>query len=461
MSNEIIVGLDIGTTKIACFIGQRDEQSGKVRILGYGKVDSSNSVEYGVVKNVRDTAISIGKAVKIASDQASVNVEEVYVGIAGQHIKSRQNQGSIIIPASHTYITEEDIERMKQDQYKILLNPGEEIIHVFPQSFIVDNDILGSDINPVGVTGHQLQAIFHIVTGNTANLDNIRESVHLAGLRIKDVVLEPIASAYATLDESDKAAGVALVDIGGGTTDIAIFQEGIIRHTSVLPLDGNEITNDINDVCHILKHHAELLKTKYGSCLPDAVNENDIVAVPGFRTQAPREVGMRTLASIIKARTETILDQVDFEIKESGMDKQLIAGIVLTGGGAQMRHIKELTEFITSTDTRIGLPDEHLVKDTPKELIHPMYSTGIGLLLYGIEDSERNDGRHNSTDSVGMTNEMPAQAEAEPVAPPSATGESPAAPSPKKPKGPRWNDKLRNYFDRIFVEPDIDPDKER
>ena len=385
-----IVGLDIGTTKIACFIGERAE-NGKIKIVGFGRTDSVG-VERGVVRNIRSTAESIRHAVADASEMAKCEVSEVYVGIAGQHIKSRSNKGSLMIPSDHRMIEEEDVRRLIDDQYHILLEPGEEIIHVFPQSYTVDNDILDTDISPVGVAGKCLMADFHIVTGNTSNLRNIRDAVEEAGLRIKDVVLEPVASAFAVLDDRDKGAGVALVDIGGGTTDIAIFQEGIIRHTSVLPLAGNVITNDIRENCKILKHQAESLKIKFGSCLPTSVNQDDIISIPGIRNQDPREISVRTLAGIIKSRMQLLLEQVGYEIQLSGFERQLIAGVVLTGGGAQLNNIKEFAELVIGIDTRLGIPDEHL--DTQgsigfEDLSHPMYATGIGLVIYGLEVEEQ------------------------------------------------------------------------
>ena len=355
MENEIIVGLDIGTTKIACFVGMRGE-SGKVKILGFGKTDSKG-VEHGVVKSVTETADSIRRAVAEAADQADVDIEEVYVGIAGQHIKSRPSHGSVMIPPDHRLIEQEDVDRLIAEQYNTLLEPGEEIIHIFPQQYIVDREPLSREIYPVGVPGKTLEANFHMVTANVQNLQYIKYAVQDAGLKIKDVVLEPVASAKAVLDDSDRDAGVAMVDIGGGTTDIAIFHDGIIRHTSVLPLAGNAITNDIREGCNILKKQAESLKVKFGSCLVQAVSENDVISIPGIRSQAPREIYVKTLAGIINARTKMILEQVDYEIKLSGFDKKLIAGVTLTGGGAQLKNIKELCELITTTDTSIGIPN--------------------------------------------------------------------------------------------------------
>ena len=388
MENEIIVGLDIGTTKIACFVGIRADD-GKVKILGFGKTESKG-VEHGVVKSVTETADSIRRAVSQAADQADVDIDEVWVGIAGQHIKSRPSHGSVMIPADHRLIEAQDVERLTTEQYNTMLEPGEEIIHVFPQQYIVDREPLSRDISPVGVVGKTLEADFHMVTANVQNLQYIKYAVQDAGLKIKGVVLEPVASAKAVLDDADRDAGVAMVDIGGGTTDIAIFHDGIIRHTSVLPLAGNAITNDIREGCNILKRQAETLKVKFGSCLAQAVSENDVISIPGIRSQAPREIYVKTLAGIIGARTKMILEQVAYEIDLSGYNRRLIAGVTLTGGGAQLGHIKELSELITATDTRIGVPNEHLSHDSVSfaELAHPMYATGIGLVLYGIEKSE-------------------------------------------------------------------------
>ena len=388
MEQEIIVGLDIGTTKIACFVGMRGE-SGKVKILGFGKTDSKG-VEHGVVRNIDETAESIRRAVSDAADQANVDIEEVWVGIAGQHIKSRPSQGSVLIPQEHRLIKQEDVDRLIAEQYNTALEPGEEIIHIFPQQLIVDREELSREVSPVGVAGKVLQANFHMVTANKQNLEYIKYAVTDAGLKIKGVVLEPVASAKAVLDDSDRDAGVAMVDIGGGTTDIAIFHDGIIRHTSVLPLAGNAITNDIREGCNIMKRQAESLKVKFGSCLVQAVSENDVISIPGIRSQAPREIYMKTLASIINARAKMIMEQVDYEIKLSGCQKKLIAGITLTGGGAQMKNIKDLCELVTATDTRIGIPTEHLEKDSVSyaELAHPMYATGIGLVICGLERTE-------------------------------------------------------------------------
>ena len=468
MSNKIIVGLDIGTTKIACFVGQRDEvASNKVSMLGYGKTESAGVVR-GVVMNIVTTADSIKRAVAMAADQADVDIKEVYVGIAGQHIKSYATQGSIMVPPDHKFIMQEDVDKLISDQHHMMLPPGEKIIHIFPQSYIVDGTLLNTEVNPVGVVGNQLKGNFHVVTANDTNITNIRDAVLRAGLKIQGVVLEPVASAYAALDERDREAGAALVDIGGGTTDIAIFQNGHICHTSVLPLAGNAITNDICEGCGIMRPQAETLKTRFGSCLPQEVSENDVVSVPGLRNQAPREIAMKTLAGIIKARTETILDQVNLEITQSDFGKHLIAGLVLTGGGAQLRNIKDLTAYITGIDTRIGLPNEHITGDLARELSHPMYATGIGLVLYGIMETEaaERQGVCEDPDETEAADpiEQPADPQPSPASTPNATKTSEPSEEksvPQHSKKDKWYTRLKNYLDKVINEPNADDvDKE-
>ena len=457
MANEIIVGLDIGTTKIACFVGMRGE-NGRVKILGFGKTESLG-VEHGVVKGITQTADSITRAVNEAADQAGVDIDEVWVGIAGQHIKSRPSQGSVMIPQDHVLIEKEDVERLIGDQYNTMLDPGEEIIHIFPQQYYVDREALSREIPPVGVAGKTLSADFHMVTGNVQNLQYIKLAVERAGLKIKGVVLEPVASSLAVLDDSDRDAGVAMVDIGGGTTDIAIFHDGIIRHTSVLPLAGNAITNDIREGCNILRRQAESLKVKFGSCLVQAVSENDVISIPGIRSQQPREIYVKTLAGIINARTKMIMEQVDYEIKLSGFGKKLIAGVVLTGGGAQLKNIKELCELITATDTRIGIPNEHLDPESISytDLMHPMYATGIGLVLYGLEQTENkhdaaSQEEENSTSDGKF--DIFADMDTAPASQASVADDSQEAEKPKKPVKPKKNfgDEVSNWLGKLFNE---------
>jgi len=387
---EIIVGLDIGTTKIAVIVGKRNEH-GKIEILGSGKTDSFG-VKRGVVYNIENTVQSIKAAVEEAEIKSGVNIEYVNVGIAGQHIRSLQHQGVIIRNTLDDEINQDDIDKLTDNMYKLVMNPGEEIIDVIPQEYIIDKE--QGIKQPIGMAGISLEANFHIITGQTTAAKNIYKCVKKAELEVVELILEPLASAEAVLSEEEKEAGVVLVDIGGGTTDIAIFQDGIIRHTAVIPFGGDIITEDVKEGCTIIKKHAEELKVKFGSALASENKEEEIVAIPGLRGRPPKEITLKNLASIIQARMEEIIEHVYFEIKNSGYEKKLIAGIVLTGGGAQLRHIAQLTEYITGMDTRIGYPNEHLANDVPEEMAIPMYSTGVGLVIIGLERFEKEKGNN-------------------------------------------------------------------
>jgi cell division protein FtsA len=381
MESEYIVGLDIGTTKIACIVGTRNE-FGKIDILGYGKTESIG-VKRGVVANIENTVQSIRKAVQMAEEKSKVEIKYVNVGIAGQHIKSHQHRGSIIRDDEDQEITMEEIDNLTQHMYKLSMAPGEEIIDVIPQDYIIDNE---SGIRePVGMLGNTLEANFHIIIGQTAAAKNIYKCIKKAGLEMVNLILEPIASAEAVLSEEEKEAGVVLVDIGGGTTDLAIFQDNIIRHSAVIPFGGDIVTEDVKEGCTIIKKHAEELKVKFGSALASENRDDEVVAIPGLRGRPPKEITLKNLASIIQARMEEIIEQVYFEIKNSGFEKKLIAGIVLTGGGSQLKHIDQLCEFTTGMATRIGYPNEHLANESADEMASPMYATGVGLVIEGIE----------------------------------------------------------------------------
>jgi cell division protein FtsA len=384
-TSEIIVGLDIGTTKIAVIVGRKNE-FGKIEILGYGKTPSIG-VKRGVVSNIDNTVQSIRDAVVEASQKSGVDIRYVNVGIAGQHIKSLQHRGNIMRPDNDTEISQEDIDSLVNSMYNLNMNPGEEIIEVIPQDFTVNGD--RGIREPKGMMGSSLEANFHIIVGQTAAAKNIYKCVKKAGLDVVDLILEPIASAEAVLSEEEKEAGVVLVDIGGGTSDIAIFHEGIIRHTAVIPLGGEIITEDVREGCSIIRKHAEELKVKFGSALANENREEEIVAIPGLRGRPPKEISIRNLANIIQARMEEIIEYIYYEIKNSGYEKKLLGGIVLTGGGAQLKHIAQLTEFKTGMDTRIGYPNEHLANEVPSEMASPMYATGIGLVIVGIERYEK------------------------------------------------------------------------
>lgn len=386
--SEIVVGLDIGTTKIACFVGRKNEH-GKIEILSMGKTESLG-VTRGVVSNIEKTVQSIKAAVEEAQNrvEGELTIGMVNVGIAGQHISSLQHRGIYTRSATQDEISQTDIDALIDDMYKLVMEPGEEIIHVLPQEYIIDNEQGIKD--PIGMSGVRLEANFHIITGRIAAAKNIQKCVNKAGLEVEETILEPLASAAAVLSDEEREAGVVLVDIGGGTTDMAIFHEGIIRHTAVIPFGGNIITEDIKEGCTIMKRQAEQLKVKFGSALASESQENEIVCIPGLRGRDPKEISIRNLSSIIQARMEEIIEHVYYEIKNSGYEKRLIGGIVVTGGGAELSNITQLFEYITGMDSRIGYPNEHLGKSVVEEAItSPMYATGVGLVLKGYETKAR------------------------------------------------------------------------
>ena len=386
-NTKIAVGLDIGTTKITVIVGQKNEH-GKIEILGMGKAPSTG-VMRGIVANIDKTTQSINKALEEAITSSGIQVKNVNVGIAGQHIKSLQHRGQLVRENLETEINDADINKLMQNMYKLVMVPGEEIIHVIPQEYIVDKQDNFPD--PRGMVGVQLEANFHIITGQTAAISNIKKCVNNASLAMTGLTLEPLASATSVLDHQELEAGVALVDIGGGTTDVAIFKDGIIRHTAVIPFGGNIITQDIKEGCSILENQAELLKIKFGSALASQNKENEIVSIPGLRGRDPKEISLKNLANIIQARVEEIIELVHHEIKNSGYEKKLITGIVLTGGGSQLKHIGQLVEFHTGIECRIGYPNEHIASSSPIDVSSPMYATGVGLVMKFLEEENSDE----------------------------------------------------------------------
>lgn len=398
--SNLVVGLDIGTTKIAVLVGKRNEHK-KLEVLGLGKSESIG-VSRGIVTHITPTVDAIKKAVETAEENSGVRVRDVVVGIAGQHIKSLQHRGVKMRNSYEDEIMQEDIDALIQDMHKLVMLPGERIIDVLPQEFTVDNE--QGIKNPIGMAGGRLEADFHIITGQMAAITNIHKCVEKAGLNVRGLLLEPLASAESVLSTEEKEAGVALVDIGGGTTDIAIFKEDVIRHTAVIPFGGNIITEDIKEGCSIIKKQAEQLKVKFGSALADQTAANEIVAIPGLRGREPKEISVTNLAHIIQARMEEIIEQVYYEIKSSGYERKLIAGIVVTGGGSQLKHIKQLFEYMTGMDTRIGYPTEHLASGAD-EVTSPLFSTGVGLALkaFTIQNRERKEEKNEEKNNEERT----------------------------------------------------------
>ena len=384
-SRNIVVGLDIGTTKISLMVGKMNEYK-KLEIVAQGKSESYG-VSRGIVANIDRTVESIKEAVNQASQHYNIN--EVYVGIAGQHIKSLQHRGEIVRDDVENEINISDMKKLKENMFKLITIPGEEVIHVIPQEYTVDGEDGIQD--PRGMAGIKLSANFHVITAQVGAVRNIIRCVEKAGLRTKELILEPFASALATLDEDELREGVALVDIGGGTTDVAIFLDKVIRHTAVIPFGGNVITKDIKTGLSILEKQAELLKVKFGSAVHSDDHDNVMVSIPGLRGREPKEISVKNLTEIISARMKEIIDLVYHQIKVSGYEDKLMTGIVLTGGGAQLRNLNQLVSFITGMEARVGNPNEHLGKESKDNVTSPMYSTGTGLVMKGFQGMPSNE----------------------------------------------------------------------
>src|SRR5512133_2419740 len=378
---QYVAAIDIGTTKIVAIVGKKNE-NGKIEILGLSKA-LSKGVKRGVVLNIEEIVSDIETTVEDVQKRSGILFTEVFVGIAGQHIKSMKNRGYITRENYEDEINKEEVFRLIEDMHKIHIDIGEEIIHVIPQNFIVDNET--GVKSPIGMCGRRLEANFHIVIGQVAAAKNIEKCIRKANLTVKDMILEPLASSDAVLTDDEKEAGVVLVDIGGGTTDVAVYYDNIIRHTAVIPFGGNVITKDIKEGCAILQRHAEQLKVQYGSALGDIAPEDKVVAIPGISGRQPKEISFKSLAYIIQSRMEEIIDAVNFEIQNSGYADKLAAGVVITGGGAMLKHLPQLMKFTTAMDVRIGVPNEHLAGKSKNEINQPMYATAVGLIMKGFE----------------------------------------------------------------------------
>lgn len=444
--DNIAVGLDIGTTKIVAMIGKKNEY-GKLEILGVGK-SKSLGVHRGVVNNITQTIQSIQQAVAEAENDSGYKINDVVVGIAGQHIRSIQHSDYVSRPKAEEVIGDADIDALIGQVHKLAMLPGEEIIHVLPQEFKIDGQAEIKE--PIGMYGGRLESSFHVVVGQAASIRNLGRCVKSAGLELSGLTLEPLASADAVLSQEEKEAGVALIDIGGGTTDLAIFKDGIIRHTAVIPFGGNVITEDIKEGCSIIEKQAELLKTRFGSAWPGENKDNEIVSIPGLRGREPKEISLKNLSKIIHARVVEIIEQVYAEVKLYGHEdpkKKLIAGIVLTGGGAQLQHIKQLVEYITGMDTRIGYPNEHLAGDSDEELSSPLYATAVGLVMNSIRNNTK-----SATPFVEMKKDEPLVVHTQVVIEEPAVEEEKETPKATQPtKSETTDDRIkRSFFDKYI-----------
>lgn len=383
--SRVIVGLDIGTTKVCAIVAAISlSEPHSMTVLGVGSVPA-DGLSRGVVTNIEKTVKSIERAVAEAEAQSGVKIREVVVGIAGDHIQSFQSRGVVTISNPDRQIRHEDIGRLLEDVRRIHLPSDRKILHVIAQEFIVDGQD-GFYEEPVGVSGVRLEATVHVINGLVTAVQNIYNCVERAGLRVHDIVLEPLASGYSVLDDKEKEAGVALVDIGGGTTDIAVFEEKTIRHTAVVGIAGSKVTDDIRKGLQILGDQAERLKREYGCAVVSHIVRDEIIQLPGLAGRKPRQIPRSLLARIIQPRMEEILEFAYNEIKRSGFARNLGAGVVLTGGGSMINSTRELAEAIFDMDVKIGMPMS-FGAGLVKEIESPVYATAVGLVLYAFKNN--------------------------------------------------------------------------
>jgi cell division protein FtsA len=383
MENEIIVGLDLGTTKVCAAVAARDD-GGRVKILGIGRA-ASEGLTRGVVTNIDKTVRSIQTAILEAESVSGVKIQSVVVGIAGEHIQSFQSRGVIAISRPENEVTQQDVDRLITDTKRIALPADRQIIHVIPQEFIIDGQDGVQD--PVGMSCVRLEANVHIITGLVTAAQNVQKCVERAGLHIQDMVLEPLASSYAVLDDEEKEVGIALLDIGGGTTDLAVFEDRTIRHTAVIPIAGNQVTNDVRKGLGILTDQAEKLKCQHGFAYVQSVMDDDPIILPGIGGRAPMEIDKKLLAQVIQPRMEEILELAAMEIKRSGYSKHLSAGVVLTGGGSLIKGTAEIAREVLGMPVKIGIPSGFSA-GLVREISNPIYATAVGLVLYAMKNKD-------------------------------------------------------------------------
>ncbi|MFO7868809.1 MAG: cell division protein FtsA [Bacteroidales bacterium] len=376
--NNSFSAIDIGTTKIVAISGYTNEK-GELTVLGKGYAPSMG-ISRGEIINLQHSISAINQAVNKAKQEAGFFNPKVVVGIAGKHIHSTQNRWFINRKDADSPITQDEIEVLRTDNRHVNIEPDEEIIHTIPQTFRIDNE--HEVIDPIGMTGRRIEANFHIVIGKANAIRFIKNAIQRAGLEIKDFMLEPLASGKATLTEDEKDLGVAIVDIGGGTTDIAIYHQNIVQFTEVIPFGGKAVTHDISKGCNILPQDAEKLKIKYGNSIQDFTADNEFVSIPGISGRPPKEISIKHLSGIIQARMEEILDAALFVIKTSGYAGKLGAGIVVTGGGSLLKNLPQLLTYKIGIDSKIGTPIEYINYIHKAEFNNPVYSTGVGLLMH-------------------------------------------------------------------------------
>jgi cell division protein FtsA len=388
--DNIVVGLDIGTTKVCAVVAGVDDH-GRVNILGIGRA-VSEGITRGVVTHIDRTTHAIQQAIAEAESRSGVSIQSVVAGIAGDHIQSFQSRGVVGISGPDHEVTQADIDRLIEDTKRVALPTDRKIIHVIPQEFIID----GQDgvYDPLGISGVRMEARVHIITGLVSAAENIYKCIRKAGLQISDLVLEPLASSYAVLDDDEKEVGIALLDIGGGTTDLAVFEERTIRHTAVIGIAGKKVTDDIRKGLGILNDQAERLKRDYGCAYLPALADADPITLPGVGGRPPIEIDREDLARIVQSRMEEILEIAAMEIKRSGYSKHLSGGVVLTGGGALIHGTADLAREVLGLPVKIGIPTG-FAGGLVKEIENPAYATAVGLVYYGLKHREGGGFKHS------------------------------------------------------------------
>jgi len=376
-----VASIDIGTCKITGLAGFKDEY-GRIKILAESSV-KSNGVLRGIISNTDKVSRSIKEVVKNLENRIGQSIDSVYVGISNKYISNITKRGILTRDDLDIEVSVEDIDKLIIDMHKVVLKPGLKILDIVPQEFMVDSELGIAD--PIGMAGRRIEANFDIITTKVTAMHSIERSIEKSGLKMRNMRLNSLASADAVLSEDEKEAGVALIDMGGATTDIAIFKDGILRYSAVVAFGGNAITDDIKSGCCVMPDSAEKLKIKHGTSMPSLLEHNTEIAIAGIKGRDAKRISQSTLAMIIQARVEEIFDFIMLKIQESGYDRQLIAGIVLTGGSSMLNDIKKTVELCTGMSTRIGFPIDKLASGYKEDLYHPAYATAIGLLINGIE----------------------------------------------------------------------------
>jgi len=382
---KYVAAIDLGTTKVVALVGEKTENG--INIISFREAPSKGIMR-GEVVNIQSVLDSLNPILSEIKEETSLPIKEVYVGIAGQNIRCETNSNRRLRGKSDDLITEKEIQEMEKEMFHSRVVPGEEVLHIIPQFYNV-GEYLGQT-NPVGMRGNQIEANYKLFIGKTGSAEASKLVIQRTGMNLKKLILEPVASAKAVLSEDETEMGVAVIDIGGGTTDLLIYEENVIRHAAVVPFGGNSITEDIRQGCGVSQRNAEQIKIQYGTSCADYAPENKIVAIPGIGGREPREVSFKFIASIIEARMEEIVEAVMYEIDKSGYADRLQAGIVITGGGSGLSGLASYIKQKTGYDTRIASPDKNVTFVAAEGCCKPSSSTAVGLIIKGFEYEENN-----------------------------------------------------------------------